>query len=118
SRGDLDETRPEVIYNLADVQRRMERTKDAIEKYKKYLEVAPDAPDRADVQKLIDKLAATPPIVTVDGEDPRAVVFIDGVLAGPSPQSVAVTEGKHVFDRIGPTSYERHTWTGKAAETR
>lgn len=117
-RGGSDEKQPEVLYNLADVQRRMERTKDAIESYKKYLEAAPDAPDRADVQKLIDKLAATPPIVTVDGEEARAVVFIDGVLAGPSPQSAAITEGKHVFDRIGPTSYAHHTWTGKPAETR
>lgn len=117
-RGDLDEKRPEVIYNLADVQRRMERTKDALESYKKYLEAAPDAPDRTDVEKVIEKLAATPPIITVDGEDPRAVVFIDGVLAGPSPQSVSITEGKHSIDRIGPTTYEHHVHTGKNAEVR
>jgi tetratricopeptide (TPR) repeat protein len=117
-RSDLDEKRPEAIYNLADVQRRMERTKDAIESYKKYLELAPDAPDRADVGRLIDKLAATPPIVTIDGEDPRAVVFIDGVLAGPSPQSVSITEGDHSIDRIGPTSYNHHFHTGKPVEAR
>ena len=117
-RGGSDENQPAVLYNLADVQRRMERTRDAIESYKKYLEAAPDAPDRAEVEKLIARLAATPPIVTVDGEEPRAVVYIDGVLAGPSPQSVSLTEGKHVFDRISPTSYDHHAWTGKAGEVR
>lgn len=117
-RGGSDEKQPAVLYNLADVQRRMERTKDAIESYQKYLEAAPDAPDRAEVEKLIARLAATPPIVTVDGDDPRAVVFIDGVLAGPSPQSVTITEGKHVFDRIGPTSFAHHAWTGRPADVR
>ncbi|CAN5912407.1 hypothetical protein BH11MYX3_BH11MYX3_15580 [soil metagenome] len=96
-------------YNLADVQRRMERTKEALESYGKYLEAAPEAADRAEVQKLIERLKQTPPVVTIDGDDPRAVVFVDGVYVGPSPQTLQLTEGSHTFDRIGPTSLEHHT---------
>ncbi len=96
-------------YNLADVQRRMERTKDAIESYGKYLEAAPEAKDRAEVEKLVDRLSQTPPVVTIDGDDPRAVVFVDGVYVGPSPQTLQLTEGKHTFDRIGPTSLEHQS---------
>lgn len=104
-----DAKQPALYYNLADVQRRMERYKDAIKTYGKYLEAAPDAPDRADVEKLIEKLKATPPVVTIDGDDPRAVVFVDGVLVGPSPQTLQMTEGMHSFDRIGPESFRHET---------
>src|SRR5262245_46418639 len=47
---------PNTVYNIADVQRRKGRTKKAIEMYKKYLEMAPQAADRATVEKLIDGL--------------------------------------------------------------
>jgi hypothetical protein len=109
---------PACHYNLADVRRRMERTKDAIEEYKKYLELLPDAPDRSDVEKLVEQLQATPPILTIDGDDPRAVVFVDGIYVGPSPQSIQITEGKHAVDRIGPTSYQHETVTLKALDHR
>ncbi|MBA3464658.1 MAG: tetratricopeptide repeat protein [Deltaproteobacteria bacterium] len=101
-----DKLVPAVLYNSADVLRRMERYKDAIELYKKYLEAAPDASDRADVGKLIARLEATPPILTIDGDDPGAVIYVDGILVGPSPQTIQVTPGKHAVDRIGPTSYD------------
>ncbi len=99
-------SKPGCIYNLADVQRRMERTRDAIETYRKYLEAAPDATDRGEVEKLIARLQQSPPVVTIDGEDPRAVVFVDGQYVGPSPQTLQLTAGGHTFDRIGPASLE------------
>lgn len=106
------------LYNQADVLRRMERYKDAIEIYGKYLEAAPDASDRGEVEQLIERLRQTPPVVTVDGEDPRAVVFVDGVLAGPSPQTLQLTAGRHTIDRIGPGSFQHDAMMFKPLERR
>lgn len=113
-----DKLLPAVLYNQADVLRRMERYKDAIEQYKKYLEAAPDAPDRAEVERLISRLELTPPILTIDGEDPGAVIYVDGILVGPSPQTISVTPGKHSVDRIGPTSYDHDSIDVKPLDVR
>jgi tetratricopeptide (TPR) repeat protein len=98
---------PAAVYNMADLERRMEDYKRAIELYKQYLDLAPNAPDRAAVQKLIDQLAKTPMTLVVDGDDLDAVVFIDGKPAGPSPLVTQLPDGFHTVDRIGPESY-RH----------
>jgi tetratricopeptide (TPR) repeat protein len=113
-----DKLLPAVLYNQADVLRRMERYKDAIELYKKYVEAAPDAPDRADVERLISRLERTPPILTIDGDDPGAVIYVDGILVGPSPQTIQVTPGKHSVDRIGPTSYDHDSVDVKPLDVR
>lgn len=113
-----DAKQPAVLYNMADVERRMERYKDAIETYGKYLDAAPDAPDRAEVEALIAKLKDTPPIITVDGEDPRAIVVLDGVLVGPSPQTITVTPGWHAVDRIGPRSFDHDIFEAKPLDMR
>jgi len=97
---------PVVAYNIADLHRRMEDYERAVEMYKKYLALAPNAPDRAAVQRLIDQLARTPMSIVVDGEDLDAVVFIDGKPAGPSPLVTRLADGYHVVDRIGPGTYE------------
>jgi tetratricopeptide (TPR) repeat protein len=100
---------PEVVYNIADLHRRSEEWDRAIKAYKKYLELAPNAPDRAAVQKLIDQIEKTPQTIVVDGEDFDAVVFIDGKLAGPSPLVTSLPDGHHVVERIGPASYEHES---------
>ncbi|HLL25526.1 MAG TPA: tetratricopeptide repeat protein, partial [Kofleriaceae bacterium] len=100
------ETVPAAVYNQADLERRRERYQRALELYRKYLDIAPNAPDRAAVQKLIAQLEQTPMTVVVDGEDLDAVVFIDGKPAGPSPLVTPLADGHHVVDRIGPTSYK------------
>ena len=118
-RRSLDDVKqPAALYNMADVERRMERYKDAIETYGKYLEAAPDAPDRADVEALIEKLKQTPPIITVDGDDARALVFLDGVLVGPSPQTIQIPPGWHAVDRVGPTSFEHDAFEAKPLDMR
>ncbi len=103
-------------YNIADLYRRMEKLKQAIEKYKKYLELAPNAPDRAAVQKLIDQLAKTPATLVVDGEELDAVVFVDGKLVGPSPLVMSLPDGEHVVEQIGPTSYSHRSVDAKPLE--
>ena len=97
---------PAAMYNMADLERRMEDYERAVELYKKYLELAPNAPDRPAVQRLIEQLQRTPMTLVVDGDDLDAVVFIDGKPAGPSPLVTQLAEGSHVVDRIGPESYE------------
>ncbi len=118
ARATDDSKQPAALYNLADVERRMERYKDAIETYGKYLAAAPDATDRADVEALIAKLKETPPIITVDGEDPRAIVILDGVLVGPSPQTIQITPGWHAVDRIGPRSFDHDSFEAKPLDMR
>ena len=106
----LDEEKlPAILYNIADLYRRMDEPARAIEWYTKYLELAPNAPDQAAVQKLIEQLAKTPASIYVDGDDFDAVVFIDGKPAGPSPLATQLADGRHVVDRIGPSSYQSHT---------
>jgi tetratricopeptide (TPR) repeat protein len=102
-------------YNLADVRRRMERWKQAIESYKKYLELLPDAPDRAEVERLIAQLEHRPGTAVIDGEDPDAVVFVDGKLIGPSPVVLQLPDGRHVADRISPTGHVHRSFETRPA---
>jgi len=92
-------------YNLANVQHRREWFEQAIESYRKYLELAPDAPDRAEVERVIAAIEKRPAIVVIDGREPGAIVVVDGKLVGPSPALIRPAEGRHVVDRIGPKSY-------------
>ncbi|MBA3395334.1 MAG: tetratricopeptide repeat protein [Deltaproteobacteria bacterium] len=104
---------PNITYNIADLHRRLEKLDRAIEGYKKYIELAPTAPDRAAVEKLIAELARTPGVAVIDGEDLDAIVFVDGKLIGPSPVVISLPEGRHVFERIGPRSYGSQEMTVK-----
>lgn len=92
-------------YNIADVQRRMERWKQAIASYRKYLELSPGAPDRAEVERTIAQIEARPGTAVIDGEEPDALVFVDGKLIGPSPAVLALPEGRHRADRVTPTGH-------------
>lgn len=109
---------PNTIYNIADLQRRMEKLEDAIESYKKYLELAPRAKDRAEVERLIAHLARTPGVAVIDGKDLGAVIYINGKLVGPSPIVIPLSDGEHWVERIGPTSYGYRTISVKRATTR
>lgn len=104
-------------YNLADLRRRMERWKQAIESYQKYLELAPDAPDRAEIERLIAQIAQRPGTAVIDGDEPGAVVYIDGRLAGPSPVVIQLASGVHRVDRITPTGSAHRTVDVKPATT-
>jgi len=95
----------EIAYNIADLYRRMDDLDRAIASYKQYLELAPTAPDRAAVAKLIAQLERTPGTIVIDGDDLDAVVFVDGKPVGPSPQRLQLPERVHVIERIGPASY-------------
>lgn len=113
----LDEGHPSTAYNLADLKRRLEHYPYAIDFYKKYLALAPDAPDRKDVENIIRLIETRPPVAVIDGEDLDAVILIDGKLVGPSPYVWMATLGRHAADRIGPKSYARRTFSVFAART-
>lgn len=102
-------------YNLADVYRRMEKYDAAIRDYKKYVELAPDAPDRATVEKLIAQLENADFTVVLDGAEPGAVILLDGKLLGPSPQVVHLPPGgRHAVDRISPTGHRHGSFEARA----
>lgn len=107
------ESEPNVVYNIADLYRRMEEPARAIEYYKKYLAAVPNATDRAVVTKLVAQLAATPQVIVVDGDDLDAVVFVDGKAVGQSPYVGTLSTGPHVIDRIGPASFGSRTVDAK-----
>src|SRR5665647_463124 len=91
----IKDDHPSTAYNLADVKRRLEHYPQAVEFYKKYLELLPDAPDRAEVEHLIELIENRPPVAVIDGEDMDAVVLVDGKLIGPSPARGMPTKGGH-----------------------
>ena len=126
--GDLDEAESHyrrivkdghasTAYNLADVKRRLEHYPQAIEFYKKYLELAPDAPDRKEVERIISLIENRPPVAVIDGEDMDAVVLVDGKLIGPSPALMMPTQGPHVADRIGPKTYSHRKFSTARSNT-
>ncbi|MDB4960154.1 MAG: Tetratricopeptide repeat [Myxococcales bacterium] len=108
---------PNALYNLADVQRRLEHYYQAVESYKKYLALVPDAPDRKEVARIIDLIEKRPSFTVIDGEDLDAIVLVDGALIGPSPAHVFPTPGGHTADRIGPTSYRHERFYVPPAHT-
>ena len=107
---------PSTYYNLGDLLRRMERIEDAIKSYKKYLELAPGAPDRAEVEQLIAELEKTPAFVTIDGEEPDTIILVDGKLIGPSPQTLRIPAGRHAAERIGPNMYHGSSFQVRPGE--
>jgi len=73
----------------------------AVEFYKKYLAALPDAPDRKDVERIIELIEKRPSVAVIDGEDPDAVIFFDGKLLGSSPAIVMPSPGGIRWTRIG-----------------
>jgi tetratricopeptide (TPR) repeat protein len=47
---------PPFLFNIAQCHRKMGKNKEALDSYRTYLRVAPEAPNRAEVQKRISEL--------------------------------------------------------------
>jgi tetratricopeptide (TPR) repeat protein len=90
------------VYNIADVQRRKGNLEAAIKSYRKYLEMDPDAKDRADVEKLIDSLDATPGTLKISIGDEKGDVFVDG---RESTLERSMPPGEHVVEIVTSISY-------------
>lgn len=126
---------PSTAYNMADVQVRLNMLTDAAKSYETYLALAPTAPDRADVEKLIDRLLKGPTVLTIttsSASDPNAVAFkwayvlIDGVIVkkpGVAPSDTAepklnfdVIPGRHLVEVITDVSYGKRDCEVKPGE--
>lgn len=98
-------------YNIADLYLRTEHYASAIEALRRYLELAPDAADRAEVLRMIQDLETAPAKITLGGRvsskgEPDAILLLDGVVVGKSPMLVRPAAGRHLAERITATTYE------------
>lgn len=96
---------PNTAYNIADVLRRMKKYRDAIDAFQRYLQLAPDAPDRAAVLELIEQLKAVPGTLEIGATSSDEQAFVDGQPVGLLPQTLELREGRHTVDVITPISY-------------
>jgi len=117
---------PSTIYNIADVQRRLGNLESAIKSFETYLAMAPDASDRAKVEKTLDELYQTPGtlfIITVEASNPEALdlpaayAIVNGKIEKkPGPVGthkirkipvieLSVPPGEHVVDLVTPLTY-------------
>ncbi|MCK6576159.1 PEGA domain-containing protein [Myxococcota bacterium] len=92
---------PKLAFNLARTLERQGELGEAVGLYRRYLELSPTADDRATVSALATALEAR-----VEAERPRFVisalpegteVFLDEVMVGRAPLTVATTPGEHVI---------------------
>ena len=101
-------------YDIAMMWQAIGSYHDCVEQLRKYLELAPKAADRAEVEKTIGELEHRLPAVFVGAADfassePGSVVVLDGRVVGAAPLAIHPTLGRHVIERIGPTLYARVT---------
>ncbi len=68
---------PSTIYNIADVQRRLNLIPLALKSYETYLAIAPTASDKKDVEATIARLQATPGMLWVSSTPPSDSRSID-----------------------------------------
>lgn len=102
-------TSAKLAFNLARTLERMGRAEEALEHYTRYLELAPQAPDRAAVEGVIahlrQRIEQTSPRVTLASNPAGARVFIDGATtsAGLTPLELRLAPGVHAarFERDG-----------------
>jgi len=114
---------PSTAYNMGDVQRRLGDIKAAIRSFETYLVLAPNAPDRKQVDATLDKLVKTRGtliLVSPPASDPNAVdllkayILVDGVLVmKPHAQKgsieVEVDAGEHTIDVVTSLTYGTST---------
>lgn len=117
---------PNTMFNIGDVQRRLQQLPAAIKSFETYLALSPAAPDRANVEALVAKLEKVPTTLhimmgaasQVDAIDLRtAYILIDGRIEakpGTEPRKLPngdfaitfeVPPGEHVVDVVTAITY-------------
>ncbi len=103
---------PFVLFNMADIYRRMKNYKDAIATFEKYL-ASEDVPDRTSVEKILAELRAIPGTLVIEMKEPDGIVFVDGKRLG-RVGTYDVTPGTHVVDVITPITHGYEICTATA----
>jgi hypothetical protein len=86
---------PNAMFNIGTDYERLGNLRQAAVWFQRYIEAAPDAPDREKISRLIRELAVRPSTLTVRTIPAGARVLIDGAYAGPSPYSGKIKGGPH-----------------------
>ena len=98
---DLFPKSAKLAFNLGRVNERLGRLADAVRFYQKYLELKPDAKDRADVEKVVEtllsRLERDRPELVVTTVPAGAKIYLGAAKepAGVSPLTVRVESGSH-----------------------
>ncbi|MET0384840.1 MAG: PEGA domain-containing protein [Polyangiales bacterium] len=106
---------PIVLVSIAESAAKQGRLESAVAAYDKYLQLRPDAPDRADVEQKRNALVATPGVLTITSEPPNANVIVDGQATGKqTPVLLELAPGEH-FIELALTGYVADPVTIKVA---
>ena len=97
-------TSPKLAYNLARCLERSSRYGEAVAAYERYLEIAPEADDRVQVEGFIAALLEELPELVLSSEPPGAEVQVDGnPVEGQTPLRVRIPPGAHLVRvALGP----------------
>jgi tetratricopeptide (TPR) repeat protein len=92
-----------VLRSIAEVQTRLGQVPAASESLRKYLELAPDAPDRAELEAKLAALSTLPAIVYVASNPAGAELTIDGAPVpgegtSRTPAQLELAPGQHVLE--------------------
>lgn len=96
----------DVLFNVASVYERMGELRQAATYYGRYLKDAPDAADRAKVERTIENLRKKPSVVSIETAPSGAVIIVDGDPKGRAPVELKLPGGQHqiVAEHAGTTS--------------
>ena len=95
---------PKLAFNWARSAERADKIEDAIEAYRRYLQLAPDAKDRAEVESLLpvleERLRESYPEVAMTSRPAGARIYIDGAkepLDAVTPTTLRLKPGAHTL---------------------
>lgn len=87
---------PVVLVSIAECQKRLGEAAEAVATFERYLEMKPDAKDRASVEEKIEEIKNLPATLEIFTDPPGAAVRIDGEDTGKStPAEIELAPGEH-----------------------
>ncbi len=90
---------PIVLLSIAEAQVKLDELADGIATFQQYLELRPDAPDRADIEAKIKALSATPAHLIVTTDPAGAEIDLDGLpTQKKTPTQFELTPGDHTIE--------------------